>query len=661
MKLLFKIILFFLCFTNLKAQLLYYQDTYKGGISVDGRSYFGKFYAAADSISFQNSVPAGSFIKKAFLISNRGGWLILTQQKDNPVKMIFNNHSITFDSSDIVTNLFHCDYTNPSVSLWMAAKDVTAYTQSNNNTLLTPCQTCLGTDTVAHYVYNGFLLVILYENNTMPPVNAAVFLNNKTYSGSMTHTFNNLNPINTTNDVGLSVWVNDVPDLSHYWPIDFILNTSLGIFNLDSIYAPYHAPNENTLPGSFYYENNTLHGLVDDLPNTTFDSTDALANIKSYVSNNTTNFSINTTENTSPLCIDVIYSFIYTYSTPCPPRTNNDTVKTYNLCKGQGQSVQLIANNGLMASSFSWYAMDSSLNNYNIQNPIASPTASANYIVLVDSFGCKHTEHFKVNVYNLPINLAVVAPDSCAEQKGSITAGHSTDNLAPYTYSIGGALQSSPNFSNLSAGIYTLTTTNSIGCKYKQALNLSNINPVHASISSSSHVGFAPFTTNLTNYSTGSTSYTWYIDGNIYNTKNLSYTFNSSGTYTVLMVADYDNNALCKDTAYQTVFVKEPPTDSLNITVPNIFSPNADGINDAWQITVSSYQYTVNSYSCVIYDRWGIKVFETSNISEAWSGKTTSGLPCSAGTYFYIIKLTATNSKGVGEDKDFKGYLELVR
>ncbi|HTA61330.1 MAG TPA: hypothetical protein VK835_02695 [Bacteroidia bacterium] len=36
-------------------------------------------------------------------------------------------------------------------------------------------------------------------------------------------------------------------------------------------------------------------------------------------------------------------------------------------------------------------------------------------------------------------------------------------------------------------------------------------------------------------------------------------------------------------------------------------------------------------------------------------------IPSSAGTYYYIIKLTATNSKGVSEQKDYTGYLELVR
>jgi gliding motility-associated-like protein len=152
----------------------------------------------------------------------------------------------------------------------------------------------------------------------------------------------------------------------------------------------------------------------------------------------------------------------------------------------------------------------------------------------------------------------------------------------------------------------------------------------------------------------------WYVNGDSINTHNLSYTFTDTGTYQVTLIG-WRNLRMCSDTLTKSVHVKDCPPDSIHITVPNIFSPNADGINDSWQLVISSYQYTVSNYQCTVYDRWGIKVFETSNLSQAWDGRSTGGLACSAGAYFYVIKLTATNSKGVSEQKDFKGYLELVR
>ena len=94
------------------------------------------------------------------------------------------------------------------------------------------------------------------------------------------------------------------------------------------------------------------------------------------------------------------------------------------------------------------------------------------------------------------------------------------------------------------------------------------------------------------------------------------------------------------------------------VVVPNIFTPNGDDINDSWQITVSSGQLSIINYQCTIYDRWGIKVFETTNHATGFDGHSTSGLTASEGTYFYV--LTYTDGK-TNENKMLKGFLELVR
>ena len=92
-----------------------------------------------------------------------------------------------------------------------------------------------------------------------------------------------------------------------------------------------------------------------------------------------------------------------------------------------------------------------------------------------------------------------------------------------------------------------------------------------------------------------------------------------------------------------------------------MFTPNGDGINDTWQLIFYNYNYTISNYQCAIYDRWGIKVFESDNISNEWNGKNTSGLACPSGSYYHLIKLTQTNSKGSSEEKEFKGFVELIK
>ena len=115
-------------------------------------------------------------------------------------------------------------------------------------------------------------------------------------------------------------------------------------------------------------------------------------------------------------------------------------------------------------------------------------------------------------------------------------------------------------------------------------------------------------------------------------------------------------------TTYSNVTVNVAYCYSPVIIVPNIFSPNEDGINDSWQLIISSGALSILNYQCTVYDRWGAKVFESSispgMTGNAWDGHTTSGLAATEGTYYYIIHYTDAKTN---EHKTLKGFLELVR
>ncbi|MFI5141607.1 MAG: hypothetical protein ACHQII_04570, partial [Bacteroidia bacterium] len=87
--------IFYFFFVTLcsNAQLLYLQENYKGGVSVDGKSYYRQDYLSKDTINFVNTVPVGSSIKKALLISLRFVALVGSiPEHDNPLQLIFNNN-----------------------------------------------------------------------------------------------------------------------------------------------------------------------------------------------------------------------------------------------------------------------------------------------------------------------------------------------------------------------------------------------------------------------------------------------------------------------------------------------------------------------------------------------------------------------------------------
>lgn len=103
-------------------------------------------------------------------------------------------------------------------------------------------------------------------------------------------------------------------------------------------------------------------------------------------------------------------------------------------------------------------------------------------------------------------------------------------------------------------------------------------------------------------------------------------------------------------------------TESVNVQkdcytdIPNAFTPNGDGINDYF----FPRQYLTNgvsSFTLSIYNRWGEKVFETSNTNgRGWDGKF-NGVAQPDGVYIYQINLTYKN----GRSDKYSGNITLIR
>ncbi len=114
-----------------------------------------------------------------------------------------------------------------------------------------------------------------------------------------------------------------------------------------------------------------------------------------------------------------------------------------------------------------------------------------------------------------------------------------------------------------------------------------------------------------------------------------SYTWNGqSGTNTY--VVDHPETVTLKITdangcqATQDIqVVDECP----NITIPNAFTPNGDGINDTWDIIGLEYDPTA---IVKIFTRYGQEVFESKGYPKPWAGDY-KGKQLPPGVYYYII------------------------
>ena len=149
----------------------------------------------------------------------------------------------------------------------------------------------------------------------------------------------------------------------------------------------------------------------------------------------------------------------------------------------------------------------------------------------------------------------------------------------------------------------------------------------------------------FTDKSTGATIWNWNFDDNSESgERNPTHVFTTEKAHKVLLTVT--NGAGCQDTISKWIKVED------KVVMPNVFSPDGDGVNDVLQLTAGG----MKEYSLVIFNRFGNEVFNSNDPNQGWDGNTKMG-KAPAGTYYYI--LTAISNS----DKDFsqKGFITLIR
>lgn len=258
------------------------------------------------------------------------------------------------------------------------------------------------------------------------------------------------------------------------------------------------------------------------------------------------------------------------------------------------------------------------------------------------------TQTITVTVSNsLAVNITG-ANTVCAGDSIQLTAnGGSAWTWSPAT-NISCTTCQNPYVSPTVTTTYSVTATSG-GCS-ATATQLVTLNPSpQASFTGTTSFTGAPATVVFSNTSTNANTYIWdYGDLSVSADTNTTHIYTLPGSYSVMLVA-HNNNGCANDTAIVTVVIMDAST----VTIPNIFSPNGDNVNETFGVTSTG----LSSLTCEIYDRWGLKIADFNKINGKWDGHTTSGIPASEGTYFYILKASGID----GKDYNLKGYVQLVR
>lgn len=122
-------------------------------------------------------------------------------------------------------------------------------------------------------------------------------------------------------------------------------------------------------------------------------------------------------------------------------------------------------------------------------------------------------------------------------------------------------------------------------------------------------------------------------------------------TTTYVLRSDF-GSCVVRDT-FKIIVINEADLDCDKVNLPNAFTPNNDGLNDVFRI---NNPYVIEDlHQFEIYDRWGEKVFSTSDSQGAWDGNFRSK-PLNPGIFIYHLKYFCR-----GELRHKTGSLTLIR
>jgi trimeric autotransporter adhesin len=302
-----------------------------------------------------------------------------------------------------------------------------------------------------------------------------------------------------------------------------------------------------------------------------------------------------------------------------------------------GESVTL---SGAGASSYSWSG--------GISNGVSfDPTSSMNYTVSgTDANGCIGTDIVLVTVNPLPAINGGADVTVCEGDEITLAGAGGVS----YLWSDGG-VDGQPFTPSLGSTVYTVTGTDANGCVNTDEVTVTVLVPPTASIIADVQTGYPVLDVSFTNLSTDATSYVWsFGNSEIEQTTTNDGQFMSYpgiGTYVVELTA---SNGVCTDSDTLHILVIPFPDPILDI--PNVFTPNGDGVNEHFTIDAQFAE----DMNILIFNRWGNQVAEINGLTEKWDGKV-DGKEANDGTYFFKFTVKGIN----GTELSGHGNVTLVR
>lgn len=338
---------------------------------------------------------------------------------------------------------------------------------------------------------------------------------------------------------------------------------------------------------------------------------------------------------------------------PVPQPISQDT---FTICVGD--SVQLALQG---ADYFLWQPFALFPQN-NIPNPIVIPTSSTSvYVQASNQWQCMITDTIQIVVHPLPdIEFEVIPDSSCPPLVTDLKA------LVPYDAS----LEWFANGNNIGVGdslrmVWTQSgeylvdaiATSSQGCSLAYQVQEPFVVFPSPVVSISANPPRATTLNNTVDFyasAINASSYRWAVDSLPLSTESqFRYSFYSAEPATYLVCVEVRSSAGCADTACMYLQVENEGV----VYVPSAFTPDDDGINDVFKVTIAGIDR--KEFQLIVQDRWGNKIFETTNPDEGWMGNVNGGqYYAQPDVYIWQLRVRENN---MTDFSTYRGHVTLMR
>jgi gliding motility-associated-like protein len=263
---------------------------------------------------------------------------------------------------------------------------------------------------------------------------------------------------------------------------------------------------------------------------------------------------------------------------------------------------------------------------------------------------CGMTIYDSVQVYIDTNHVSISTNDSIVTCINADVALNATPGFTNYIWQPGSLTGQSITVTN--PGSYVVVATDALGCSitsnYIEVSVDNNIQPPDTT----GAIFCTPDSVQLSAYGSGTIH--WYISltstdtlytGNIFHTPLLT------GTTIYYVTSSIDSCTSERIPIYAIAISCDTVVPPDSVAMPNVFTPNGDGSNDF----VSFEVFNPDCFRAIIYDRWGVAVFESEDPTIKWYGTNKDGGPLSDGVYFYVVEYCPPTHPV----KALKGFIHL--